>query len=680
MKQRPKGMIYFALSVMIIIFFTLFYWSFVLQEERLRAIEENLRAIKQDLQIQKAIASKPSQVKVALPNVQSVYPNLLVEDPYLQTTLPTLLGPHFVPKGVLRMAVIGKPDLLHPFSQWAQVSEWTSYCQAAAAQAKVGFYEILAQDFATRIEERPADREDRTSFWIYLRNDLFWQPLEPDHFPPSTTLASHFLEKHQVTAHDFAFYWQALSNPHVDVAQAVALRFLLRDIEQVQVVDDRTFVVTVRCSKQQDEKGQAVFKPPYAAHFYVAQLRPLPCFVYQYGLDGQKICPDDALPDFYAQSSLWAQHFVSHFASRVIVSCGPWIFDGMTDEQIRFRRNPDYFSQVHALYEAMEVYFLETQDAIWRDFLAQKIDLCLVSPQNHIELERYLVSKPYEEQKKRGQEIEQASFLQRQFSYIAWNQNKTFFQNKKVRQALTVAIDRERLVRQNLSGQAMEVTGPFFRDSLDYDQQIEAYPYDPDRAKRLLAEEGWFDSNGDGIIDKVIDGERIDFRFSLTYFVKDQSAKSICEMVALFMKQVGIDCVLNGLDIADLSASFDNKGFDALFLAWALSSPPEDPRQLWHSEGAEEKSSSNMIGFRNEEVDRAIELLQFEADAIARRQLYWKLHQIFHDEQPYTFLFTNKATLLWWNWIDNIFIPKKRQDLIPGAVVEQPVILYSWKR
>ncbi|MBS0654182.1 MAG: permease [Verrucomicrobia bacterium] len=679
MKESPRSYLLFRFlfSLLVLVLLLLLYWSFNLQEERLRDIEETLKFIMHDQQAQKM--SKREEYTGQVPAAKSEGPNLLVPDPYFRITLPTLLGPDFVPKGTLRMGTLGKPDNLHPFSPWAQVAEWMSYCQGSASEPQVGFYETLAQDFAWKIEERPSDRADHTSFWVYLRDDLFWQPLSQSDFPGPMLLSPHFLQKHQVTAKDFQFYWQAISNPHNDAAGAVALRTLLCDIDNVDVVDDLTFVVTLKLLPSKEANGKTKFLLPYTSHFYVAQLRPLASFVYQYGPDGQKICPDDASSDFYAKSLIWAGNFSMHFASRVIVSCGPWIFDGMSERQIRFRRNPDYYSPVHALYEAIEVYFFDSVDAIWRDFLDQKIDLCQVAPQNFIELTRYLQSQEYADQNKQGSSIKKLEFLQRGFSYVAWNENRQFFQNKRVRQALTHAIDRSQLIRQNLSGQAIEITGPFFYDSDDYDRALPPYSYDPARARDLLAQEGWYDSNGDGVIDKMVDGERVDFHFVLTYFVKDLSAKSICEAISDFMKAVGIDCQIQGLDVADLSASIDDKSFDALFLAWQLSAPPEDPRQLWHSEWAAQRGSSNMIGFRNSEVDRIIDRLQFTYDPEKRKELYRDLDKIFYDEQPYTFLFTRKSTLVHWSWIHNIFIPRERHDLIPGAVVEQPVFLYSWR-
>ena len=243
---------------------------------------------------------------------------------------------------------------------------------------------------------------------------------------------------------------------------------------------------------------------------------------------------------------------------------------------------------------------------------------------------------------------------------------------------MTMALDRKRIIRDNLNGLGIEITGTFYRYSPSYDTSITPWPFNPQMAKRMLEEEGWYDSDGDGIIDKEIDGKRVPFRFALTYYVKNPSMKSICEYVSMALKEIGIDARLNGVDVADISAVFDDKDFDALCLGWALGTPPEDPRQLWHSSGAKEKGSSNAVGFANAEADKIIDALDYEYDPEKRIALYHRFDAILHDEQPYTFLFTPKTVFLFREYLKNVFIPADRQDLVPGADVAEPDSSIFW--
>ena len=134
---------------------------------------------------------------------------------------------------------------------------------------------------------------------------------------------------------------------------------------------------------------------------------------------------------------------------------------------------------------------------------------------------------------------------------------------------MTLAIDRTRIIAQNLNDMGIPITGPFFRYSPSYDESIQAWPYDPEQAKRLLAAAGWVDLDGDGRREKIIDGKKVPFEFSLLYYAKNLATKAICEYIATSLREIGVIANIRGLDITDLSHSFEDKSFDAIFFGWA---------------------------------------------------------------------------------------------------------------
>ncbi len=608
------------------------------------------------------------------PHLNPAYPNLLTSDPFYEVTLPKMLGQDFKPQGTRRVATVGVPDNLHPFSNWSHVAGWVGQCSVAVATQHFGKFETMAPDMALKMEERK-DSQGRLEYWVHLRDGVYWQPLSPDLFPQSIKLASHFQQKHQVTAEDFKFYFDAVMNPWVQQPGAVSLRPYLQDIEEFRVVDKLTFVVRWKTDKVDGTDG----KIKYIAKSWTGNLTPLASFLYKYFADGTKIVSNDSDPNTYRSNSVWAQNFNQHWARNVIPSCGPWIFTGMTERQITFQRNPDYYLPLAVLVQGMEVDFKEAPEAIWQDFKAGRLDTYELRPDELAEFEQFLRSPLYKSQAQRpGMAVHRLDYVDRTFSYLGWNENRVFFKSAKVRQALTMAIDRQRIIDQYLNGMGVEVTGPFDRNSKDYDASIAPWPYDPRAAKRLLAEEGWFDSDGDGIIDKNINGKLVPFHFTLTYYVKSPTAKAIGEYIRQALKEVDIDCDLNGVDIADLSSTFDDKNFDAIYLAWSQGSPPEEPKQLWYSTLAREKGSSNAIGFANAEVDKIIDALQYEYDPNKRIALYHRFDAIIHEQQPYTFLYVPKVALLYRDYLQNVFIPSERQDLIPGADVAQPQPNIFW--
>lgn len=243
---------------------------------------------------------------------------------------------------------------------------------------------------------------------------------------------------------------------------------------------------------------------------------------------------------------------------------------------------------------------------------------------------------------------------------------------------MTMAIDRSRIIHSILQDMGKEISSPFFPSSEAYDPNLKPWPYDPTQARKILEEEGFSDIDGTGILSKKTPQGILRFEFSLSYYVKNATTKAICEYIATALKEIGVKCNLNGLDLADLSAMFDDKNFDAYFLAWVFGTPPEDLRQLWHSSGAKEKGSSNSIGFANAEVDEIIEKLTYEYNLEERKHLYHLFDRIFHEEQPYTLLYAPLIALLYRDYLQNVFLPSERQDLVPGATVAEPVPSIYW--
>lgn len=697
MNKEPIGLYIFrfVLGLGMFAFMCMLYWSSVLIENDMQDLKSDLIQVRNDInnletkiemhgisaepQTHSGNVAKQGAVSLrARQHMSEDYPNLLQEDPFYKTVLPKLLGTKFKPKGILQTASIGKPHNLHPFSNWSQVAAWIDLCSASLSQLKFGIFETMAPELAIKIEARPMKDSDLQEFWVHLRDNVFWEPLRQDYFSDSIKLAPHFLKKHKVTSEDFKFYFDALMNPSMQEPGAVALRTYLSDIDSIEIMDDLTFIVRWKAIEVPSDNGKPQMKMKYVARLLTGSLKPLASFVYKYFPDGKKIVEDDSNPKTYLTNSVWAANFTQHWAKNIIPSCGAYIFEGMTEREIRFKRNPDYYQPLAALVEEIEDHFKESPDNIWQDFQSNQIDTYNLQPNQLKEFDSFLQSPQYKQQDVEGSQIKRLEYLANSYLYIGWNEAKPFFNNRNVRQALTMAIDRKRIINQILNGQGVEITGPFILNSPAYDHSIKPWPFDIDAAKHLLEQEGWFDSNGDGFIDKEINGTITPFQFSLTYFVKNPTTKAICEYVSTALKEIGIQCALNGVDVADLSATFDEKNFDAICLGWTLGTPPEDPKQLWDSSGAKEKGSSNAIGFANAEADKIIRELQFESNTERRIALYHRFHAILHEEAPYTFLYCPKVSLLYRSRVQNVFIPVDRQDLIPGANVAEPSSRIFW--
>lgn len=653
------------------------YWSSHLMELETKELRAEMQQLQREIQqVASARRLAPGVVEGPLlatnrPHIDPALPNLLEEDPFYEQQLPELLGAQFTPRGIMRRATIGRPTNLHPFAGWADVSAAHSMCKVAVASAIFGRYEAYSPGMAIKVEQRVPEGGVGVEFWVHLREGVNWAPLEEKHFPDGMALADQFKERHPVTAHDFKFWYSAAMNPYLSEPGAAASRPYFRDIEEFRVVDDHTFVVRWRSEEVGGES-----RVRYIARNLTMGLRPLASWVYQYFPDGSKIVDEAGDREIYASDSIWAQNFSQHWAKNIIVSCGPYLFDGWDGRQLKFRRNPDHYDPRAVLTEGMVVSFKESPDAVWQEFKAGNIDTfeSRYAPEKLVELPEFQASATYRQQEANGAGIDGVEYLDRSFRYIGWNQTLPFFASKGVRQALTMAIDRRRIIAKVINGQGVETTGPFFPGDTAYDSTIEPWPYDPVAARALLEREGWIDRDGDGIIEKTIDGKKVKFSFSIAYYVKSTGARITADYVATALKELGIECKPRGLDVADLGAAMEGKDFDAIYLAWGLGSPPQEPRQLWHSSGAKEKGSSNSIGFASAEIDGLIERLEYEHDAEKRRALYHRFHRVLHEEAPYTFLYVPRLVLLHRSYVHNVFLPADRQDLAPGATVREPMM------
>jgi peptide/nickel transport system substrate-binding protein len=661
-------------AILIFLFFVLLgwlLWSNVLLEERVYHISKQVDRIEKEIAQKGKGSSSFPQKKIERTLIDNSYLNLLTTDPFMEVTLPKILGVEFKPHGIKRAAILGKPHNLHPLSDWSEVAGWTALCVPSLATLHVGKFETYAPNLALKMEERINTKNGMVEFWVYLRDDLYWHPLNLDHFA-ELSLDPFFLKSHQVTADDFLFYYNVVNNPYVEEMGAASRRVYLEDIEEIEVIDPLTFVVRWKMHEV-EENGKIEKRIRYTAKQITAYLSPLPSFVFQYFSDGSKILEGESSPSVYRTDSTFAQQFNTHFARNVIIGCGPWIFEGMTEKGISFKRNEGYFNPLAALFDEMHIAFKSSPETMWQSFKIQEIDTYSLNFDQEAEFQNFLNSPLYHKQKEAGNAILRLDYLQRSYYYIGWSENTPFFKNAKVRQAMTLAMDRKRIIQTILDGRGEELTGPFSQESPSYDTKIKPWPFDPEWAARILKEEGFEDVDQDGILEKEVDGVRIPFSFTITYYVKNSISKSIAEFIAMSLKKLKVHAVLNGVDIADLSRVFDDKNFDSVYMGWNAGVPPEDPTQLWDSKGADIPGSSNAIGFKNTIADGIIKQLQYETDKEERIKLYHAFHELIHSQAPYTFLYSPKIAFLYRENLKNVFIPLERQDLIPGADMTEPI-------
>lgn len=350
------------------------------------------------------------------------------------------------------------------------------------------------------------------------------------------------------------------------------------------------------------------------------------------------------------------QAFEQGSFARAPVGMGPYKFKKwLTNKKILLERNEEYWGKKPAI-KTIEFKILHDA-AIGLQIL--KKGLIDVFPLKPLQWVKQTSSSKF------NQRFRKLSYPGRNFSYVGWNYKSPFFGDKRVRQAMTMLIDREKFKEKLYYNLATLTTGPFFPHSAQHNTDLEPWPYNPERAKKLLAEAGWKDSNGDGVLDK--DGKK--FKFSFLYSSGSKFAENLASIMKEDLKEIGIQMNITRLEWATFLSRIDQKNFDAATLAWAL--PLEsDPYQVWHSSQANVKGSSNFISFQNKEADRLIERARVIFDEERRNQLYWRFQEILHEEQPYTFLFSSFNLYTVSRRFDNVILHKLGLDLLDWEPVE----------
>lgn len=340
------------------------------------------------------------------------------------------------------------------------------------------------------------------------------------------------------------------------------------------------------------------------------------------------------------QVKRFAENFNKNF-NRNPMGSGPYKFESWkTGEEVTLVRDPNYWGKdkkgIDQVYlDKIKFRIINNMDAALVALKSENLDLLGLLP---LQYTRETDSAKFKAN------FEKVLYFSPSYTYVGWNNDHPIFKDRKVRTAMTYLINRKQIIETILFGLGQVVDSPIYRFRPEYDTTLFSHPYDPDKALALLKEAGWQDSDRDGILDKIIDGKKTDFRFEIKFNSGNDVRKGIALTIQDELKKHGIACRVRELDWTIFLDDVKNHKFEAIILGWQMSVNPPDALQIWHSSQADNKGS-NHISYKNKEVDRILEEYRREFDEQKRIQLYRKFQRILNEDQPYTFLYMPKTAV-----------------------------------
>lgn len=206
-------------------------------------------------------------------------------------------------------------------------------------------------------------------------------------------------------------------------------------------------------------------------------------------------------------------------------------------------------------------------------------------------------------------------------SYIGFNMDKEPFDDERVRQAISMAINKEQIIEGVYDGIGEPAIGPLAPDVFGYDENLSGLEYDPEKAQELLAEAGYEDG------------------FSTTIWTNDQRERiDAATNIQAQLSEIGIEAEVEILEWGAYLEQTANGEQDMFVLGWVTVTGDADygMYSLFHSDMVGEPGNRTFT--RNDELDELLDSARQESDQDKRLELYSEAQQMLVDIAPWIYL------------------------------------------
>lgn len=458
-----------------------------------------------------------------------------------------------------------------------------------------------------------------------------------------------FSDGKPVTAEDVLFTLKAMKNPFADNA---ASRNYYESVKSAELVngDKMTIKFNMR-------------EPYWRAIYSLISIYVMPKHIIDpNGLTDKytfEECDDFKVAEKNPAIKEFAEFLNSQEVSReakYLVGSGPYMFEKWdTGQAITLKRNPNYWGakDIQANYPEKIVFKIIQDNAA-----------SVVAAKNK-EIDLMFVIQPkdfYTELANAEQfDLVRVTPAEPSYSYIGWNNNNPLFADKNVRLALGHLVDRNSIIEKILYGKGEKIqSAVYYKFDKLLNKDLPEITFDIEKAKKMLEEAGWKDTDGNGVLDKVINGKKTDFKFTFLSNGNPTRRQTLLVIIDA-LKKAGIQAEIQDLEWSVYLDKIKKHEFEATLGSWANPTIPIDPYQIFHSSQSKGEGS-NYVSYSNPESDKLMEEYRKELDENKRVDIIKKWQKVVYDDQPYTFLWSPKSRYVYNKRFKNTRFYSKRNS------------------
>lgn len=401
-----------------------------------------------------------------------------------------------------------------------------------------------------------------------------------------------FHDGHPVTAEDVVFTWETIMSDEVQVVSRDGFDM----VEKVETPDKYTVVFTLK--------------------------EPVAAWVLNWAQTSGSIIPKHIWKDVPR-----AQFSKAHEYSRKPIGSGPFKFvEWVNGSHVIVEANKDYYGEGPYLERIIYKIVPDTNTQLTM-LKTGEADIAVGMQGDQVaELQRI---------KRLKVTLDPAAI----YSHMTFNLSNPIFQDVRVRQALSHAIPRDLIVKNVLRGVGQPAASSTPPVSWAYNPDVKPHEFDLEKAKALLDEAGWVDTDGDGIREKG--GQKLAFTLHTSAGAK--ARERIAQIAQFYWKQIGADVTINLAEATTLFGDIlENMKFDLIMFGWITGADP-DQYTLYHSSQIPTKENNytgqNYAQYKNSRVDELLEKAKRTFDEEERKQLYYEIQEITAREVPLIYLY-----------------------------------------